>query len=252
MLESILVVDSNVSARDTFYEVLTSIGYRVTCVPNGKEALMRIERERPVLVIVDSELPVAHMDCYETMAKIREFDSEINFVLLTQEDPTLEIKGKAANLGALTVIKKDFSSHLMMKEILSILKERLREFKKELRQGKILVIDDEQDIRSMIGNFLSMKGYAVTTASSGEDALMQIKISKPQLVLCDMRMPGMDGLMVLKKITESDPTIKVVMLTAVQDEDVVAEAFREGAADYLIKPCSLMKLDALVLSILSH
>ena len=102
----------------------------------------------------------------------------------------------------------------------------------------------------MISNFLSMKGYDVTTAASGEDALLQMKTQKPQLVLCDIRMPGIDGLMVIKKIMEIDPSIKVVMLTAIQDEDVVAEAFKEGAVDYLVKPCSLMKLDALVISIL--
>ncbi|HAJ56924.1 MAG TPA: hypothetical protein DCL35_04050 [Candidatus Omnitrophica bacterium] len=250
MLEDILIVDNDVSSRDTFYEILSSIGYKVTCVPNGKEALIRLERERPALVILDSQIP--HLDCFETMKKIRELDSEINFILLTQDDPTADEKTKALGLGAFAVMKKDFSSHVMMKEVLGILKENLREFKKESRRGNILLIDDEQEIRSMIGNFLSIKGYDVTTAGSGEDALLKIKANKPQLVLCDIRMPGMDGLMVLKKILEIDPSIKVVMLSAIQDEDVLAEAFKEGAADYLVKPCSLMKLDALVLSILPH
>lgn len=249
MLEDILIVDSDVSSRDIFYEMLSSIGYKVTCVPNGKEALMRLQRERPALVILDSQIP--HMDCYETMKKMRELDSEINFVLLSKDVPTVDEKATATGLGAFSVIKKDFSSHLMMKEILGILKENLREFKRESRRGSILLIDDEQEIRNMIGNFLSIKGYDVVTAASGEDALLKIKADKPQLVFCDIRMPGMDGLMVLKKIKEIDSSIKVVMLSAIQDEDVLAEAFKGGATDYLVKPCSLMKLDALVLSILS-
>lgn len=250
MLEDVLVVDNDVSARDTFYEVLSSLGYKVTCVPNGKEALIRLERERPALAIIDSSIP--HLDCFETMKRIHELDSEISTVLLTRDEPTEDEKVQAHSLGALAVIKKDFSTHLMIKEILGILKEGLREFKKESRQGNILVIDDEQEIRTMIGNFLTIKGYGVVTAATGEEALMKIKTQRPQLVFCDIRMPGMDGLMVLKKIHEIDPSIKVVMLSAIQDEDVVAEAFKEGAADYLIKPCSLMKLDALVLSILPH
>ena len=250
MLEDILVVDGDVSSRDTFYQVLTSIGYKVTCVPSGKEALIRLERERPALIIIDSSVLAAHMDCYETMTKIKEHDPEINFVLLSKMDVTPALKDKAFSMGALAVIKKDFSTHLMMKEILGILKESMKEFKKEARRGKILIIDDEQDTRNMISNFLSMKGYDVTTAASGEDALLQMKTHQPQLVLCDIRMPGMDGLMVIKKIMEINSSIKVVMLTAIQVEDVVAEAFKEGAADYLVKPCSLMKLDALVISIL--
>jgi two-component system, response regulator, stage 0 sporulation protein F len=248
MLEHVLVVDGEVSSRDTFYEVLSSMGYKVSCVPNGKEAFLRLERERPSLVIIDANLQ--NVDAYETMSKIHEFDPEISFVLLSKDDLPPECKGKALSMGAMGVIKKDFSNHLMMKEILGILKERLREFKKEDRRGNILVVDDEADIRNMISNFLSTKSYSVVTAASGEEALLSIKTQRPQLVLCDIRMPGMDGLMVLKKILEFDPSIKVVMLSAIQDEDVVAEAFREGAADYLVKPCSLMKLDALVLSIL--
>lgn len=247
-MENVLVVDGDVSSRDTFYEVLSSMGYKVTCVPNGKEAFLRVERERPALVIIDSQLQ--NIDAYETMAMIHEFDSEINFVVLAKEELPPELKGKALGLGAMAVIKKDFSTHLMMKDILGILKEHLREFKREARRGNILVVDDEADIRNMIGNFLSTKGYSVTTAASGEEALLSIRTQKPQLVMCDIRMPGMDGLMVLRKIKDLDASLKVVMLSAIQDEDVVNEAFREGAADYLVKPCSLMKLDALVLSIL--
>jgi two-component system response regulator (stage 0 sporulation protein F) len=248
MLENVLVIDGDVAARDTFYEVLSSMGYKVTCVPNGKEALLRIERERPALAIIDSQLQ--GLDCFETMSHIHEFDAEINFVLLTREDLSPEARSRALGFGAMAVIKKDFANHLMMKEILGILKERLREFRREERQGNILIVDDETEIRNMLSSFLTTKGYSVITASSGEEALLQIKTQKPQLVLCDIRMPGMDGLMVLKKVLEIDPKIRVVMLSAIQDEDVVGEAFREGAADYLTKPCSLMKLDALVLSIL--
>jgi len=239
VFEDILVVDSDVTSRNTFYEVLSSMGYRVTCVPNGKEAL----------VIIDSQIP--QPDCYTTMQKMREFDSDLKFVLLTKDEPTPEVKNKALSCGALKVLKKDFTTHLMMKEILSILKESIQEIKKEFRKGSVLVVDDEVEIRNLISNFLTIKGYSVTTAASGEEALMSVRTQKPQLILCDIRMPGMDGLMVLKKILEIDPAIKVVMLTALADEDVVKEAYEEGATDYLTKPCSLKKLDALVSSILS-
>ena len=248
MLEDILIVDNDVTSRDTFYEILSSIGYKVTCVPNGKEALLRLERERPALVILDSDIP--HLDCYETIKKIRELDTEINFVILSSKEPSAEEKNNVLSLGILGIVRKDFSTHVMMKEILGILKESLHEFKKESRQGNVLVIDDEQEVRLMISNFLSIKGYNVMTAGTGEEAFLKIVSTKPQLVLCDIRMPGMDGLMVLKKILAMDSSIKVVMLSAIQDEDVVAEAFKEGASDYLVKPCSLTKLDALVLSLL--
>ncbi len=249
MLESVLVVDGDVTSRDTFYEILSSMGYRVSCVSNGREALIRVERERPVLVIVDAQ--IQHSGCFETMERIRNFDSEVRFILLAQDELPPDLKSKAIQAGALAVVKKDFSTHHMLKEILGTLKERHREFMGETRAGHILVIDDEPEIRSLIGNFLTSRGYSVAAAASGEEGLLQIKTHRPQLVFCDIRMPGMDGVMVLRKILEIDPAIKVIMLSAIQDEDVVREAFTQGAADYLIKPCSLMKLDALVLSLLS-
>ncbi len=249
MFENVLIVDGDVTSRDTFYEVLSSMGYRVSCVSNGKEALIRVERERPVLAVID--VRIQHFDCFETMTRIRNFDSEVHFILLAQDELPPDIKGRAIQAGALAVVRKDFSTHHMMKEILGILKDRHREFTGQVRVGHILVIDDEPDIRSLISNFLTSRGYSVAAAASGEEGLLQIKTRRPQVVFCDIRMPGMDGVMVLRKILEIDPSIKVIMLSAIQDEDVVREAFAQGAVDYLAKPCSLMKLDALVLALLS-
>ncbi len=249
MFENVLVVDGDVASRDTFYEVLSSMGYRVSCVPNGKEALIRVERERPVLVVIDAR--IQRFDCFETMTLIRNFDSEVHFILMAQDELPADLKSRAIQAGALAVVRKDFSTHHMMKEILGILKDRQREFTGKTREGRILVIDDEPEIRSLIANFLTSRGYNVAAAASGEEGLFQIKTRRPQVVFCDIRMPGMDGVMVLRKILEIDPTIKVIMLSAIQDEDVVREAFAQGAVDYLTKPCSLRKLDALVLSLLS-
>jgi CheY-like chemotaxis protein len=249
MLENVLIVDGDVASRDTFYEILSSMGYRVNCVPNGKEAAIRVERERPVLVVIDAQ--IQNTDCFETMERIRNFDSEVAFVLLAKDELPEDIKGRAIQAGALAVIKKDFATHHMMKEILGILNDRPRDCVGESRQGHILVIEDEPDIRSLISNFLTSRGYSVAVAASGEEGLFLIKTRSPHLVLCDIRMPGMDGLMVLRKVREIDQSIKVIMLSAIQDEDVVREAIKGGASDYLTKPCSLMKLDALVLSLLA-
>jgi two-component system response regulator (stage 0 sporulation protein F) len=153
-------------------------------------------------------------------------------------------------------IKKDFSTHLMMKEILEILKEkgppRLEEIEPQESKGPILVVDDNNEIRDVLWAFLTKRGYNVLMASSGEEALMRLKTEKerPRVILLDIRMPGMDGIMVLKQIKELDETIDVVMLTSAQDEYIMKEAKDVGASDYLSKPCDFSKLDALLLSLL--
>ena len=101
-----------------------------------------------------------------------------------------------------------------------------------------------------MGSFLDKKGYKALITASGEEALMKIKIEKPHIVLLDLRMPGMDGIMVLRQIKQFDESISVVMLTSAQEEYLMKQAAENGACDYLVKPCDFNKLDILLTSIL--
>jgi two-component system response regulator (stage 0 sporulation protein F) len=172
-------------------------------------------------------------------------------VFLTPEEPDAETQARAQRLGVVAVAKKDFSTHFMFKNILETLRQTDEKVEDDnyLTMGKILVVDDTQEMRVTLTTFLTMKGFAVRDAASAQEALVEIKSDKPVLVLLDERMPGMDGLMALKKIKEIDSAIKVVMLTAVEDEDIMEEARKLGALDYITKPFDLEKLEALILSI---
>lgn len=250
MFGSVLLADSDVESRDRFYEILFSMGHKVECAPNGNEVLIRLQTERPNLLILEQDLvPDGGLRVLE---KIREFDREIKVVFLTKDETALEIEKAAYRLGASAVVKKDFSTHIMFKKILEILTEVQEKIQEDTNSGlgKILVVDDSPEMRVVLTTFLKKRGFDVMEASNGDQALMEIKIKKPKLVLLDVRMQGMDGLVVLKKIMDFDSSIKVAMLTAVQDEDIVKEAAKLGACDYIIKPFDFVKLEALVLSIL--
>ena len=97
---------------------------------------------------------------------------------------------------------------------------------------------------------LKLRGFDAYTAADGKEALVLVEKEKPKLILLDVRMPQMDGLVVLKKIKEFDNSIKVVMLSGLEDEEVINEARKAGACDFLVKPFDFKKLEALVLSIL--
>ena len=250
MFRSVLLADSDVVFRDRLYEMLFSMGYKFDCVPNSNEAIIRLQMDRPYLLILDEGLVTE--GGLKTLEKIRGFDRAIKIVFLTRGEPVIETETKLHRLGVSAVAKKDFSTHIMFKKILEILKATEEGFPEEkyVVLGNILVVDDTPEMRMTLSAFLKMKGFAVKEASNGDQALMEIKIEKPILVLLDMRMPGMDGLMTLKKIKDMDTAVKVVMLTAIEDEDIISEAKKLGACDYLIKPFDLEKLEALVLSIL--
>ncbi|MDD5428142.1 MAG: response regulator [Candidatus Omnitrophica bacterium] len=108
---------------------------------------------------------------------------------------------------------------------------------------KILVVDDEHDICDFVQSFFQERGYAVVTASSGEDALVAIKNEKPDLVLLDIKMKGMDGIAALKHIKDMDKNIKVVMVTAMEEQERMDEACRLGACEYITKPLVLDNLE---------
>jgi signal transduction histidine kinase len=105
-------------------------------------------------------------------------------------------------------------------------------------QPLILVVDDQEPNLRVVGALLTRAGFDVVPALSGPEALERLKTSPPDCVLLDMRMPGMDGFVVLEKL-RADPETKhlpVVFLTAETDREVLVRAFDAGAVDYITKP----------------
>ena len=108
---------------------------------------------------------------------------------------------------------------------------------------KILVVDDEFEITELLKNFFLRRDYTVFIANNGKDALEIVKEQRPHLVFLDIRMPIMDGLTALKEIRKLDTSVKVIMVTALEGDDTVNEAFANGAIDYVRKPFNLNYLE---------
>ncbi|MGM0508207.1 MAG: response regulator [Fusobacteriota bacterium] len=116
---------------------------------------------------------------------------------------------------------------------------------------KILIIDDEKNIRFMLDKSLS-KDYDVTSAVNGEDGLEKLKEGEYDLILLDMKLPGMDGLEVLKKIKESNKEVTVIMITGFGNIDTAVEAMKLGAVDYLRKPFSSNEIRSIVSEVIER
>ncbi|MDD2367403.1 MAG: sigma-54 dependent transcriptional regulator [Desulfuromonadaceae bacterium] len=101
---------------------------------------------------------------------------------------------------------------------------------------KILLIDDDVSLRRVLEYNLQEAGYAVYTASAAEEALQTFDSISPVLVITDMKMPGMDGMELLKAVKERSPDTMVIMITAFGSVDVAVEAMKAGAYDYITKP----------------
>ncbi|MBI5060259.1 response regulator [candidate division KSB1 bacterium] len=106
---------------------------------------------------------------------------------------------------------------------------------------KLLVVDDEAQILSALDTYFTLRGYEVTTCLSPVDALDLISRSKFHVALCDINMPVMSGIELLRKIKDARPTVQVVMMTAYTTIEKAIECVEHGASDYLLKPFPEMK-----------
>jgi DNA-binding NtrC family response regulator len=103
----------------------------------------------------------------------------------------------------------------------------------------ILLVDDDAAFRHVLSGELRRLGHEVATAASGEEAAESARRQEPDLVLLDLRLPGMDGLETLKALRSRHPSLEVIMLTGHGSIDSAIECVREGAFDYVTKPCPL-------------
>lgn len=109
--------------------------------------------------------------------------------------------------------------------------------------ARVLIVDDEPDIRDMLSELLAADGYQVTTAVDGADALPCVIEQRPDLVLLDVDMPRLRGVEALVAILALSPTTRVIMMSGKADLEEAKRALAAGAFDYVTKPFDLAYLD---------
>jgi DNA-binding response OmpR family regulator len=108
---------------------------------------------------------------------------------------------------------------------------------------KLLIVDDEVEICDFLKMFFEERNFNVAVAYNGLDALKKVASFSPNVILLDIKIPGVDGLEVLKRVKIQYPSIRVVMVTAIETSEKINEAMRLGADNYITKPLSLEYLE---------
>lgn len=249
MLERVLIVDEDVKVRGFLYELFTEVGLNALTLPAASEALEFLKKERPALVIIG--YTPGEYTCLSLAKQIRALDKDVKIIVLgcskikECDAASIEAAGISASLD------KNFEDPQVIKAILAIVKQRVSvKPLPEKRWGRVLIVDDEQDTREMVSNFLQRKGFETDTASSGEECVAKVSALDFDAVVLDITMGGMDGLLTLKHIKDAKPQVKVIMATALQSKDLVTQALVIGAADYITKPFNLAILESTLLSFL--
>jgi len=109
-------------------------------------------------------------------------------------------------------------------------------------QTKVLIVDDEMEFASTLVERLQIRGYNAKSVHCAEDAIALSRTDPPDVMLLDLRMPGMSGIKALQTIKQFNPSIEVIMLTGLGPSQESAEGMKSGAFDYIMKPVDIESL----------
>jgi len=242
-IRPILLVEADLACRERLYDLLTRHGCSVIAVHSGERAMGVLKHERPGVILADAAL--SDPTGGDLVDRIRSFDANLPIILLgtaREANSDTVMAGKVQGY-----FPNDVPDHALLQEVDRWLNAP-EPARTERWPGSILVVDDEPKLRRILEEFLQLHGFTVMTATSGEDALEKLQRWLPTVVLLDVKMPGMDGLIVLKKIKALRPGVVVIMMTGLEEEQLLGQALALGAYDYLMKPFDLAYLESTLLS----
>lgn len=231
MFKDILIAYNDLEIRNILYEAFSNLGYKASTVATHKDILETLKRERPHFIVLDNS--ISDIPAQRTQEMIKAIDENIKVIIPAPPENTAQA---------------------IIENILKILREeeQISFPGQKKNQGiqfraNVLVVDDESECAGIVKDYLLRKGCDVSIASSGEEAMLKIETIKPNIVLLDIRMAGIDGLIILKKIKDMDKNIIVIITSAINDEKNINDAIKLGADGYLIKPFNLKNLKEIIL-----
>jgi CheY-like chemotaxis protein len=226
---NILIVDDQSGIRMTLKRILEKRGYQISVAESGEEALEAVRKQRFQLVLMD--IRMQGMTGVDAFIQIKQISPKTVVILMTAYAVEEEIR-RAIREGAHAVIYKPFD----MEKLLALIAECL--------DGKslVLVVDDRLEDRRIIRSILEDRGYKVVESHSGEDCVQKIVEHRFQIVILDIRLPGIDGMETLRQIRGMRPGTAVMIVTAYPNEEELIEAMKGGSLAYLRKPFDVTEL----------
>ncbi|MFC1926677.1 PAS domain S-box protein [Chloroflexota bacterium] len=229
--KTVLVVDDEAHVRRFVRHELTSRGYNVIEASGGKEAIDLARKHHPDLITLDIIMP--DIDGLDVTAVLKSDPAVADIPVLIFS--VVEEREKGFQLGANDYVTKPVNSDLLMSKIAQLISGGRK---------KILVTDDDEQLVKAIKFELDKRGFSVSVAYNGEEALQVMETNRPDLIVLDLLMPGMDGYEVIRLLKGKTDTadIPIVVLTGVEIDEGRVKALSLGATEYVTKSGGLSKL----------
>lgn len=246
---TVVVADDDPGVRALLGEYLTGCGFTVLEAENGLETLLHVKRVHPAAVVLDVHMP--RLGGVDALRHIRAFDPSIVIAVVTgDEDAALH--RRIVELGAAAVFMKPVQLPALAAALTLVAGGRSAvpvaaapapaPASTRADRPVVLVVDDDENVRDMLEDFLTSRGYEVRTASDGATGLRRITEAAPDVVLLDVELPGLNGLIALPSVRAVAPDTPVVMITGSTEPGLAKHALAFGAFDYMSKPVDLARL----------
>lgn len=248
--ESILCVDDDPGILDLLKEYFTMQGFVVFTASNGVEAFLQVKQWMPRVVVMDLFMP--RLGGIGALSRIKALNPGIAVILMSGMINALELVTEAGlSVDGIIFKPLDLAKLSDMLERIGITAPasratRLASNRPRPTRARVLVVDDELEMRKMLAEHLVETGYDAREAVDGEDALARIEEYRPHIVLLDLMMEGIDGMETLQRIKAMAPETCVIMVTAIEDLGTAQTALGRGASDYVTKPFSMQYLDSVL------
>lgn len=233
MPKRILVADDDADVRFILQDYLSAWGFSVDTATNGLEALEKLSRATYDGLLLDIMMP--GLDGLEVLQQVRQRYPSLPVVMIT--GVAFELAAQALQAGAQAYLVKPFQ--------VEHVRQVVERWCNPLTVRRILVVDDDPDIREILKDSLESYRYAVDTAATGREALEKLQQATYGGMLLDILLPEMSGLEVLRRVRQQYPSLPVIMITAVAQESAI-QALESGAQAYLLKPFDTARVKQLV------
>lgn len=237
---TILIVDKEKILVDLLIRTLSTAEVSVAGTTSAEEGARLIDLYGPDLIVIDPSL----QNGFSLLSSIK-----AKTIVISAGD---EIRSRSQTLGVRTIVDRDAGLDALVAAIRVELSGDLRVFAAD-SPTPLLICDDEDELRTLLAEFLKGKGYAVTIAKNGREAVEQVQ-NHPEfkIALLDVMMPMMGGIEALGQIMAIEPHPNVIMMTAMADREIARQAMKTGAFDYILKPFDFGAIESSIAACLSH
>jgi CheY-like chemotaxis protein len=252
-MAKVLIIDDDRMNCDLLQAVLTRRGYEVLTATGGAEGLALFRQHAPRATVLDLRMP--EMDGLTVLKEIRAIEPHAPVIMLGG-GATEKQEDQARALCVTDFLRKGLSLDVLVESVGRVVQQPVEVEGESCNVAMggpapdtgetVLVVDDEQLVRDLLVQFLSLRGYRTIGVKDGPEALAMVDQVRPDLVLLDLLLPGMNGVEVLRRLRQKEFPGAVVIVTGSYDEEVLEEAWALRPQEVVTKPIDLERLLAIV------